>query len=698
MIKIIIDRKNLEVEENKTVLDVALQSGIYIPHLCYHPDLKPSGSCRLCIVEIEGLRGYPASCATTVKDGMVIKTNTPEIKKIRENLIWLLLSGYPGSPHNDTLLKKVVDYIGVRDFPIGFEKKPKNLPLKSDDPLFTLNQNLCILCERCVRICHDVRGAGIVGYIHRGIDTIVTTAYESSFKDADCRFCRACVEVCPSGALSDKKPFSENQRDLALLPCKNTCPAGIDIPRYLRLAAEGRFQDALEVIRETVPFPHVLGLACTHPCEKVCLRGELNEPIAINAVKRFVAEQDSKRWYSKLKIAPDTKKKIAIVGSGPSGLTAAWFLRLLGHSVTVFEKKPSAGGAMRLIPDYRLPKSILDKEIDEIVRIGIDIKTNTNVDSIDMLLKENYDAIYVAVGAHKGLKMGIPGENDPRVLDGVTVLNSISYGDFQDIAGDIIVVGGGNVAVDTARTLIRKTTGSVTILYRRTLDEITAHPEELIAALKEGVIIQFLVTPVKLIRKEDKLHIECLKMKLTENQQGGRKKPVPVEGSEFMLEADYLIMAVGQAPDIPEEMRIDTSERGLILVNDKMETSRPNVFAGGDAVRGPSNIITAIQEGRRAAQSIDKFLGGSGDIRQRLIPEERDNPWLGREAGFCYASRAKMPMRDLTDAVTDFGLIELGYNKESVIFEAKRCLKCQLRLSITRTSVGNAAKSFMKKE
>lgn len=686
MSKIIIDSKNLDVEEGITILQAALQSGIYIPHICHHPDLKPSGSCRLCIVEIEGFRGYPVSCATAVKDGMVIKTNTSEIKRIRKNLIWLLLSNYHGEPPSDTLLKKVVDYIGVSNFQIELEKKPRNLPIKSDDPLFTMDQNLCILCERCVRICHDVRGAGIVGYINKGIHTVVSTAYDSSFKDADCRFCRACVEVCPSGALSDKKPFPEHERDLKLLPCKNTCPAGIDIPRYLKLTAEGRYQDAVEVIRETVPFPHVLGLTCTHPCEKVCLRAEINEPIAINPVKRFLAEQDNKRWINKLKIAPDTGKNIAIIGSGPSGLTAAWFLRLLGHSITIFEKQPKVGGAMRLIPDYRLPKSILDKEINEILSIGIDIKTNTRIDSPRRLLKKGFHAVYISIGASKALKMGIPGEDSSRVLNGLAVLNSLSYRNSVDFSGDVIVVGGGSVAVDTARSLVRKTTGSITILYRRTMGEMTAHPEELIAALKEGVMVQFLVTPVKIISVGDKLHIECLKMQLLESNQGGRKKPVPVMGSEFTIETDYLVMAVGQTPEISAEINIDTDKKGLIIVNDEMATSHPGIYAGGDVVRGSSNIIISIQEGRKAAQSIDKFLGGSGKIGQRLIPEKIDNPWMGREEGFCYQSRAKMPEKDVSAVISDFGLIELGYDEKLVRHESKRCLRCHLRLAITKTN------------
>ncbi len=687
MAKIVIDGKNLEAEGNKTILEASLQAGIYIPHLCYHPDLKPIGSCRLCIVEIKGIRGYPASCATVVRDGMEINTNTPEIIRMRRNLVWLLLSGYPVDPLDNTLLKKVVDYTGMNEILPDFARKPKSLPVRTDNPLFTLNQNLCILCERCVRICHDIREAGIVGYVKRGIDTTVTTAYDSSFKDVDCRFCRACVEVCPSGALSDKETFSEKERDLKLLPCKNTCPAGIDIPRYLRLTVEGRFQDAIEVIRERVPLPHVLGLACTHPCEKVCLRGEVSEPIAINAVKRFLAEQDNKRWMHSLKIAPDTGKKVAIVGSGPSGLTAAWFLRLLGHSVTIFEKLPKLGGAMRLIPDYRLPKSVIDKEIAEIISIGIDVKTNIRIDSIDGLFNKGFDAVFIAIGAARSSKMGIIGEDDPRVLNGLFVLHSISYGNDIDVKGDIIVVGGGNVAVDVARSLTRIAGNSLTVLYRRTADEMTAHPEEVMAAQKEDVEFQFLVTPVEIISNDSKLIVRCIRMQLDKPDFSGRRKPVPVKGSEFALEADYVVMAIGQKPLVSEKMLIDTDKKGLIIVNDDMKASKAGVYAGGDAVKGPSNIITDIQAGRKAAASIDKYLGGSGEIGQSFIPEEIDNPWMGREEGFCYAKRLEMPFRDAKMGMNDFQLVELGFDERLAKTEAKRCLRCQLRLTITRTNI-----------
>ncbi|MHC4159350.1 MAG: 2Fe-2S iron-sulfur cluster-binding protein, partial [Planctomycetota bacterium] len=406
MIKLTVDNKVIETEEGKTVLEAALQAGIYVPNLCYHPDIPPIGSCRLCLVDVDGVDGFPPACITLAKEGMVVNTNTRKIQEYRKNIVWLILSEHPADISKSSQLKKVVEYIGVKELLSLYTTHSRNLPILSDDPLFIRDLNRCILCGRCVRMCQEVRGVGAIGFINRGINTIVSTSSNSSMIEADCRFCGACVEVCPTGALTDKETCDEKERAATLLPCQNTCPAGVDIPRYIRLIAEGKFQDAVEVIREKVPFPHVLGCVCDHWCETECRRNELNDPLAIRALKRFVAEYDSGRWQSKVKIAPDTGKKVAIVGSGPAGLTAAWFLRKLGHAVTVFEALPEAGGMMRIgIPRYRLPKEVLDKEIDDIAKIGVEIKTNTKIESLDELFNSGFDAIFVALGAAESTKL-----------------------------------------------------------------------------------------------------------------------------------------------------------------------------------------------------------------------------------------------------------------------------------------------------
>jgi len=686
MIKLNINGKEIETEAGKTVLEAALQAGIYIPNLCYHPDISPTGACRLCIVEIDGIDDFPTACMMIAKEGMVVHTNTEKIQEYRESIVWLILSEYPAELNESSQLKKVVEYIGVKKLLSHYTPHSKNLPILSDEPFFVRDLNRCILCGRCVRMCQEVRGVGVIGFINRGTNTIVSTGGDSSMKDADCRFCGACVEVCPAGALTDKEPYNDKDREEKLLPCLNTCPAGVDIPRYVRLIAEGRFQDAVEVIREKVPFPHVLGCVCNHLCEEACRRNELNDSIAIRALKRFVAERDAGRWRTKVEIAPDTGKKVAIVGSGPAGLTAAWFLRKLGHLVTVFEALSEPGGMLRTgIPRYRLPENVLNQEIKEIENIGVEIRTNARIESLDQVFNQSFDAIFLALGAPQDMKMGIPGEDDCRVLDGISLLRSIKFGNKVDIAGEVAVVGGGNAAIDVARSALRVGAEKVTILYRRTRKEMPAAPEEVEEALNEGVNINFLVAPQRVLPEGDKLKLECIQMKLGEPDASGRRRPVPVERSEFIIEVDRLIMAIGQKPAVPDGFGLSMNRWGYILADEEtLACSREGVFSGGDVVRGPASVIEAIQAGRKAAISIDKYLGGKGQIDQKFIPEEPENPWLGREEGFADKEKTQMPTLAADKRVSNFSQVECGFDEETVVEEAKRCLRCQLRLKISK--------------
>ncbi len=686
MIRLNINGKEIEIETGKTVLEAALEAGIYIPNLCYHPDIAPTGSCRLCIVEIEGMEGFPAACTTQVKEGMVVHSNTPKVQELRKNIVWFILSEHPPELDKSSQLKKVVEWIGVKEVLPGYVFHSKDLPVITDEPLFIRDLNRCILCGRCVKMCQEVRGVGAIGFINRGINTIVSSGYDLCMKDAGSRFCGACVEVCPSGALIDKEEFDEEGREKTLLPCKNTCPAGIDVPRYVRLIAEGRFQDAAEVIREKTPFVNVLGCVCDHPCEEACRRGEINKPIAIRDLKRFAAEQDSGRWQQKVKIAPETGKKVAIIGSGPAGLTAAWFLRKLGHCITVFEALPETGGMLRVgIPRYRLPENVLNQEIKEIENIGVEIRTNARIESLDQVFNQGFDVIFLALGAPQDIKMGIPGEDDPRVLDGISSLRSINFGDKVDIAGEVAVVGGGNAAIDVARSALRVGAKKVTILYRRTLKEMPAAPEEVDEALNEGVNIDFLVVPQKVLPERDKLKLECIRMKLGEPDASGRRRPVPIESSEFIIEVNRLIMAIGQKPAVPDGFGLSTNRWGYILADEEtLACSREGVFSGGDMVSGPASVIEAIHAGRKTAISIDKYLGGKGQIDQKFIPEEKENPRLGREEGFADKERAQMPTLAADKRVSDFSQVEFGFDEKTAVEEAKRCLRCQLRLKISK--------------
>jgi len=686
MISLTINDKKIEAAPGKTVLEAALEAGIYIPNLCYCPDLPPIGACRLCIVEIEGARGFPAACTTAVREAMVVRTDTPKLKALRQNIMWLTLSGYPGEPEKSSQLKKVADYIGIKEMLPGFVPRPANIPPLLNEPFFVRDLDKCILCGRCVKMCGEVRKTGAIGLVNRGIKTIVGTGRGTPLKDAGCKFCLACVEVCPSGALYDKEKIEEKDREKKLLPCVHGCPAGINIARYVRLIAAGRFQDALEVIREKVPFPLVLGYACNHPCEEACRRGKLNNPISIKALKRFVADRDTGRWRAKLAIAPDTGKKAAVVGSGPGGLTAAWYLRLAGHAVTVFEAQSEPGGMLRAaIPAYRLPRNVLKKEIGEIERVGVKIRTNTAIKSLDELFKQGFGAVFVATGAPAGIKLGVPGEDDPRVLDGISFLNAVSYGRKTGLEGEVLIVGGGNVAMDVARTALRVGAKKAVILYRRTREEMPALREEVAEALAEGVKIRFLTAACGISAGKWKLNVECVRMKLGEPDSSGRRRPVPIEGNNIVIKADRIIAAIGQKPDAPAEFGLAADNKGNIQADAQtLACSRPGVFAGGDAVSGPASIIEAIQAGRKAAASIDKYLGGKGEINRKFLPEDEAYPSLGREEDFCYRERSEVPVIPVSRRRHNFKLVERAFGEKTAVAEAKRCLRCELRLKISK--------------
>ncbi len=342
---------------------------------------------------------------------------------------------------------------------------------------------------------------------------------------------------------------------LVTAPCSHICPANIDVPRYIRFIAQGKPAEALAVIREKIPFPFVCGYVCVHPCEAKCRRALLDEAISIKELKRFAAEHGNGLWKENARVAPATGKRVAIVGSGPAGLTAAYYLAKLGHAVTVFEALPEAGGMMRVgIPDYRLPKDILRADIKEIETIGVDIKTNTRVDSLDGLLAQGYNAVFLATGAHQGIKIGVKGEDSPGVMDCVSFLREVSLGKKVKVGERVAVIGGGNAAIDSARTALRLGAREVTILYRRTQSEMPASAEEIEGAIAEGVKIEFLVAPSRIARKNGRVELGSIRMRLGAIDASGRPRPEPIEGSEFLMSFDTIIAAVGQRPEIPSSV------------------------------------------------------------------------------------------------------------------------------------------------
>jgi formate dehydrogenase beta subunit len=719
-IKMTIDGKEVEVEPGATVLQAAQAAGIYIPTLCYHPDLQPYGGCRLCIVEIENMRGLPTSCTTPAAAGMVVRTDTEQLRDLRVSYLQLILTEHPNAcltchrrercgPNDICLhdvsvnercvscpsnghceLQHLVDYMGISEITLPY--KYKGLPVDYDrEPLIRRDYNLCILCGRCVQMCTDVRGIGAVSFTRRGIDTVVSTAFDRPLQESNCRFCGACVEVCPTGALMDTAAVyrPDSNWEEAAVPCQHACPAGINIPLYVYLIGEGKFQEALAVIREKVPFPGALGRVCIHPCEEACRRGAMNEPISIKFLKRFVADRDAGFWKHYARKSPPTGKKVAIIGSGPAGLTAGYYLAKAGHTVTIFEQFSVAGGMMRVgIPDYRLPPDVLEKEIDVVREAGVKIELNTKIESIDGLFKDGYQAIFLAPGAHHGQTLGVEGENLPGVYDGASFLREVNLGNKVKMGKRVAVIGAGNVAIDSARVALRVGAQEVTIVYRRTRAEMPAATEEVEAALEEGIKIEFLTSHLKVTPKGDRLVLTCNRNSLGEPDASGRRRPVPIKGSEFDVEYDSIIAAIGQVPEIPAGFKVKLGRNSIQARSGTMETNIQGVWAGGDAVTGIDNValsvIRAIAHGRRAASSIDKFLGGSGNIEEELTTDRKIGLCAGMTpTDFIPRPRVKMPCLPPEQVKDNFTEVETGLRHDEAVAEGRRCFQCGVRHQIT---------------
>ena len=410
--------------------------------------------------------------------------------------------------------------------------------------------------------------------------------------------------------------------------------------------------------------------------EKTCLSEKLNGAISIRALKRFVADRDTGNWKKFSRQLPPTGKKVAVVGSGPAGLTAGYYLAKSGHSVTVFEALSKPGGMMWVgIPDYRLPKDILDKEIKEILSVGIDIKLNTRITSVDELFKQGYDAVFVAIGAHRGMKLGVDGENNAGVVDGITFLRNVNSGVKENPGESVAVIGGGNTAIDSARSALRLGAKQVHVIYRRSQTEMPASNDEVNAAIQEGVKITFLANPVKISKLNGKLSLTCVRMELGEVDKSGRRQPVPIKGSEYSTGFDTIIAAVGQTVDLPSTFSLNANADSTLQVDKKtLATGRTGVWAGGDAVTGPLAVIGAIGAGRTSAVSIDQYLGGKGIIDEKLTrarriiaPENEDFP--GK-------ARVDMPLLSAEKRAGNFKEMEFCLSESSAEEESRRCLHC----------------------
>jgi len=503
-----------------------------------------------------------------------------------------------------------------------------------------------------------------------------TRGNELAWDKEACVGCFTCARSCPHGCL-DIVTAEAGGNGKVPPPCRSACPAGVDAPRYIRLISEGKFTEAVAVVREKVPFPAVLGHVCAHPCEAECRRGTIDEPIAIRVLKRFAFENDDGLWKKNSKVASATGKRVAVVGSGPAGLTAGYYLAKLGHSVTIFEALPEPGGMMRFgIPEYRLPRDILNAEIKEIENVGVEIKTNTRVDSPESLLKQGYSAVFLAIGAHQCIRMGVEGEDSPGVKGCVPFLREVNLGEKVKVGDRVAVIGGGNAAIDSARTSLRLGAKEAIILYRRTQAEMPASPEEIEGAIEEGVKIHFLAAPSRVTSQDGRVNLECIRMKLGAVDATGRRQPEPIAGSEFTMDFDTIIAAIGQRPDVPASFELPTGRGNTLQVDrDTLATSKEGIFAGGDAVTGAATVIQAIAAGRQVATSIDKYLGGSGDIEETLAPPEGEVAPLEEAEE---KRRPEIPTLPLDQRLGSFAGVELGLSEELAIEEANRCLRCDL--------------------
>ena len=622
MVTLTIDGVEVTVPEETKILDAAQQAGIYIPHICSHPNVpslekqKPAPfvyrgdqrienkkpdlefeGCQPCVVEIEGREGLHRACITPVSEKMVVRTVTPATDEFRRERIMFFLAKHPHAcltcaqkegcacfpcstnvPEKERCcaqfgkceFQKTCEYIKIRpDTPRYYFE---DLFASKDEPLFERNYNICIGCTRCIRACKDVRGVGAIDFVFDENGRIIKGTVSPNLGESACRFCTACVEVCPTGTLIDKKPYEEEA------PCRHACPVGVDVPRYVRLIAEGKFDESYFVVREKLPLPSVCSYISLSFCESECRRDEVNEAVGIRALKRFVSENHSDLWKRDLKPPTPTGKKVAVLGSGPAGLTAAYYLAKKGHEVTIFEQSSLPGGMLRhAISRKRLPKKALEEDIEEIIKAGVKIKLNSPKMEIDGLFKEGFNAVFLATGS--------------------------------------------NFVGPTASWM--KEEGL----------ELT--PE---ASIK--------VNPVTMATNKEGIF-------------AGGDAALGGVSEDFILSATK---AAGGKDFYP-------------LLVDELSLHR------GDSSR---SAVRSIASGRKAAEAIDKYLGGDGIIDETLIPAEKPNQYLGRVEGFADLKRLCTSYQRPPLQYAGLSCAELPLDKDEAMAEANRCLRCDLRLLFSK--------------
>jgi NADH-quinone oxidoreductase subunit F len=533
--------------------------------------------------------------------------------------------------------------------------------------------------EYLIELGEEIKRSALCGLGQTAPNPVLSTIryfrdeYEAHIKD----------KRCPAGVC----------QNLVYSPCQNECPAGLNVPAYVSFIGEGRFEEALAVILDRNPFPSVCGRVCDHPCEAKCRRSQIDDPVSIRELKRFAADYMAAEGipsaiYDRLRVETEGQKpKVAIVGSGPAGLSCAYFLARLGYRPTVFEKLPVAGGMLAVgIPEYRLPKDVLNREIEFIEKMGVGIRTGVSIGedvTIPELYQQGYEAIFIGVGAHHGRKLNIPGE-DLGIVDAVDFLREVNLNGGQARVGNrVAVLGGGNAAIDAARTVLRLGADEVTIVYRRTRNEMPAQRSEIEDAVAEGVKLELLATPAQAISQKGAIKgLECLRMCLREFDRSGRRRPEPVEDSRFCLDVDMVISAIGQTPDttsLSNGLGLELNRNGTIKVDKDGHTTVPHIFAGGDAVTGPATVIWAIAAGEQAAVAIDQYLSKD---KSKVYPwretKSPDTPFDPEAEPVPYG-RLETTKLAPDERRCSFAEVEAVCTKEAAVHEALRCLRCDYR-------------------
>jgi heterodisulfide reductase subunit A len=566
---------------------------------------------------------------------------TPKMVEVAQNVNIELLSY--------SEVKEVAGYIG--NYTVKIRRKPRYVIA-----------GVCTGCGECVNVC----------------PVLVPSEWDEGLDNRKAIY-RAFPQAVPITFCIDKKDRP---------PCVTACPAGINIQGYVQLVSQGKYQEAMRLIMERLPLPGVLGRVCPHPCESECRRQELDEAIAIRDLKRFAADHANLKALEPPKIEERTEK-VAVIGSGPSGLTVAYYLRLKGYQVTIFEALEVLGGMLRVgIPDYRLPPEVLDQEIDHILRLGVKTRTGVRFGSdftFEDLKKEGFSAVFLGIGAHNSIDMNIAGEKDTKgVIDAVRFLREVNLGNKICPGSRVVVIGGGNVAIDAARVVKRLGSQEVTVVYRRSEQEMPAYAEEIKGAKKEEIRFSFLTAPVGILAKENKVDgFECIQTELGPPDDSGRRRPVPVDGSEFVIPCDTVIPAIGQKIDTSwaaQVLDLKWSLRNTLDVNPQtMQTSIPYVFAGGDMVTGPDTVIQAVAAGHKAVEAIHRYINGE-DLElytQQLEAQEKPGrDWQEIPDGISREARIHQQHLDAKMSAACFDEVDLGFSESEAQQEARRCLNC----------------------